>query len=215
MKRADEIWKLSVALIVILAAPLGLARADDEAGTVKKMYEFAKPSLVAVKYTWENELGSQELSAAGVIVREDGLVAFSIEIMPPALVPNDQIKRFKIIVPSDTQDETEIDGTFQGRDERSDLAFVKPENPVKWQAIKFVGETPVVGDRLYSVGMLPKSAGYKSWVTTATDGDGFARAGAADFGFGGIGGDWRRCAGWGGTGDRAGASAGTGGCAVG
>jgi len=167
MKRANVIWKLSVALMVVLAAPLGLARADDEAGTVKKMYEFAKPSLVAVKYTWENELGSQELSAAGVIVREDGLVAFSIEIMPPALVPNDQIKRFKIIVPSETQDETEIDGTFQGRDERSDLAFVKPENPVKWQAIKFVGETPVVGDRLYSVGMLPKSAGYKSWVTTA------------------------------------------------
>ena len=168
MKRIEGFlrWKLAMALI-LLALPCAAVRAEDQAATVRKMYELVKPSLVAVKYTWENELGSQELTAAGVIVSDDGLVAFPIGIVAPAVVPNDQIKRFKIIVPSDTSDENEIDATFQGRDERTNLAFVRPDSPQKWQAIKFVAETPKVGEPLYSVGMLPKAAGYKAWVTTA------------------------------------------------
>jgi S1-C subfamily serine protease len=142
-------------------------RAEDEAATVRKMYDLVKPSLVAVKYTWDNELGSQELSAAGVIVSDDGLVAFPIGIVTPALIPSDQMQRFKIIVPSENSDETEIDATFQGRDERINLAFVRPDSPQKWKSIKFVDAPPDTGDPLYSVGMLPKGAGYKTIVTTA------------------------------------------------
>src|SRR5580658_3491632 len=167
MKTAQEFSRIRFKVILLLLAlPFAAARADDQQATIKKMYELATPSLVAVKYTWENELGSQELSAAAVVVSDDGLVAFPIEIVAPAVVPTDQIKRFKIIVPSETQDETEIDATFQGRDERTNLAFVRPDSPQKWQAIKFIAKTPRVGEPLYSVGMLPKAAGYRSWVTT-------------------------------------------------
>ena len=134
---------------------------------VRKMHDLVKPSLVAVKYTWTNELGSQELTAAGVIVSDDGLVAFPIGIVTPLLIPDDQMQKFKIVVPSDTADETEIDATFQGRDERTSLAFVRPDSPQKWKPIKFADLSPKTGDPLYSVGMLPKGAGYKAIVTTA------------------------------------------------
>jgi serine protease Do len=77
------------------------------------------------------------------------------------------MQKFKIVVPSETADETEIDATFQGRDERTSLAFVRPDSPRKWKSIKFVDSSPRTGEALYSVGMLPKGAGYKAIVTTA------------------------------------------------
>jgi serine protease Do len=167
-------WRLPILITAILLALSSWpARADeaatvpDEAATVRRMYDLVKPSLVAVKYTWASELGSQELSAAGVIVSDDGLVAFPIGIVTPALVPDDQMQKFKIVVPSETADETEIDATFQGRDERTSLAFVRPDSPRKWKSIKFVDSSPRTGDPLYSVGMLPKGAGYKAIVTAA------------------------------------------------
>jgi serine protease Do len=159
------------ALIALLAAVLcsicSAARADETAATTRQMHDLAKPSLVAVKYTWSSELGSQELTAAAVIVGDDGLVAFPIEIVTPTVIPEDQMQKFKIIVPSETQDETEIDATLQGRDERTNLAFVKANSPQKWKSIKFVDSRPEIGDPLYSVGILPKGAGYKASVTTA------------------------------------------------
>jgi S1-C subfamily serine protease len=155
--------------IVALLAPM--VRADeqdpDDPAYIRKIFDQVKPSLVAVRYTWANELGSQELSAAGVIVSDDGLVAFPIGIVTPALVPSDQMQKFKIIVPSETSDEQEIDATFQGRDERTSLAFVRPDSPQKWKAIKFVDGNPQTGDPLFSVGMLPRGAGYKAIITTA------------------------------------------------
>jgi serine protease Do len=133
----------------------------------RELYDQKRSSLVAVKYSWESELRKQDLTAAGIVVSEDGLVMFPIAMVTPQMVPNEQMKDFKIIVPSDTQDETEIDATLEGRDERTSVAFVRAKEPQKWKAIKFV-EAPVeVGDMIYSVGMLPKGAGYKAHVTTA------------------------------------------------
>ncbi|MGD0542415.1 MAG: PDZ domain-containing protein [Tepidisphaeraceae bacterium] len=153
-------------IAVLLSLSSAIAAAQD-AKTIRAMYDLVKPSLVAVKYTWTNELGSQELSAAGVIVSDDGLVIMPIGIVTPALIPDDQMQKFKIVVPSETGDETEINATLQGRDERSSLAFVRADSPQKWKAIHFVDATPQTGDPLYSVGILPKGAGYKALVTTA------------------------------------------------
>jgi S1-C subfamily serine protease len=79
------------------------------------------------------------------------------------------MKDFKIIVPGD--EENEIDATFLGRDERSGLSFVAVKDPSKankWTPVKFDAESPApvpkVGDMLVSVGLLPKSAGYKSYL---------------------------------------------------
>jgi S1-C subfamily serine protease len=155
-----------IAIAILLSLSSAIANADD-AKTIRSMYDLVKPSLVAVKYTWTSELGSQELSAAGVIVSDDGLVIIPIGIVTPAIIPDDQMQKFKIVVPSETGDETEIDATLQGRDERTSLAFVRADSPQKWKSIKFVDESPQIGDPLYSVGILPKGAGYKALVTTA------------------------------------------------
>jgi serine protease Do len=156
-----------IAWAVTLLALSNAAALADEAATIRHMCELVKPSLVAVKYTWTSELGSQELSAAGVIISDDGLVVIPIGIVTPALVPDDQMHRFKIVIPSESGDETEIDATLQGRDERSNLAFIRTDSPQKWKAIKFIDTPMQIGDPLYSVGLLPKGAGYRTLVTTA------------------------------------------------
>ncbi|HEY1922539.1 MAG TPA: hypothetical protein VGG44_07210, partial [Tepidisphaeraceae bacterium] len=156
-----------IGFIAILLSLSSAAAVADDAKTIRSMYDLVKPSLVAVKYTWTNELGSQELSAAGVIISDDGLVIIPIGIVTPAIIPDDQMHKFKIIVPSETGDETEIDATLQGRDERTSLAFVRADSPQKWKSIKFVDAPPKIGDPLYSVGILPKGAGYKALITTA------------------------------------------------
>ena len=46
---------------------------------------------------------------------------------------------------------------------RTDLAFVKTREPQKWKSIKFVEQPPQVGDYVFSVGLMPKDAGYKSY----------------------------------------------------
>jgi S1-C subfamily serine protease len=152
---------------VAILLSMSSAAVADEAKAIRAMYDLAKPSLVAVKYTWASELGSRELSAAGLIVSDDGLVIIPINIVTPLIVPDDQMQKFKIVVPSETGDETEIDATLQGRDERSNLAFLRANSPQKWKSIKFVDSVPKTGDSLYSVGILPKGAGYKALVTTA------------------------------------------------
>ena len=174
--------------MVLLVAMSTAAACADDAATVRKIYDQVKPSLVAVKYTWANELGSQELTAAGVIVSDDGLVAFPIGIVTPALIPRDQMQKFKIVVPSDTGDETEIDATFQGRDERTSLAFVRPDSPQKWKSIKFEDISPETGDPLYSVGHAAQGGGIQGDGDDGDHVDATARAGAANAGVGATGG---------------------------
>ncbi len=85
------------------------------------------------------------------------LAAFNIQI------PDEQMQEFKVIVPSQTQDPQEFEAVFQGRDERTNLAFVKTKEPQKWKSIHFE-ESPVqVSDTVLSVGILPQAGGYKSY----------------------------------------------------
>src|SRR5918992_4401622 len=75
------------------------------------------------------------------------------------------MKEFKIIIPSQDADPQEIDAVFEGRDERTQMAFVRPKKSGEhtWKPLKFE-ESPVrVGDPILSVGLLPEPAGYKSY----------------------------------------------------
>lgn len=130
---------------------------------IRQRYDAVTPSLVAVDYVWQNELGRRELIRAGTIVGDDGLVMFPISLVD-LQIPDEQMKEFKIIVPRYPNDPEEIDAVFQGRDERTDLAFVKTKVPQHWKSVKFEENPPNVGDEVYSVGILPKAAGYKSYL---------------------------------------------------
>jgi serine protease Do len=159
-------FRLFVALS-ILSAVAGCASAPRlrdplSSDAAVKQYQAISPSLVAVQYVWESELGRREIVGAGIVVGDDGLVMTSIALLG-AQIPDAQMKDFKIIVPSETGDPQELDAVFQGRDERTDMAFVKTREPQKWKSIKFVEQPPQVGDYVYSVGILPKDAGYKSY----------------------------------------------------
>lgn len=150
-------------LVAALLITAGLAGAQPVQITPTKLYEEVTPSLVAVQYAWADELARREIIGAGVVVDED-LVMFSIELVP-TFIPDDQIKDFKIIVPSDQGDPEEVEAVFQGRDERTNMAFLKPAKPMHLKPVHFEDSKVTIGERLFSVGILPQGAAFKSYLS--------------------------------------------------
>lgn len=134
--------------------------------TPQQLYNRVTPSLVAVQYTWASELGRHDLIVAGVVISNDGLVMIPL-VGVSDHIPDVQMKDFKIIVPEENTDPKKLDAVFQGRDERSNVAFVKAVKPRHWTPIHFVKEKPAIGQTLYSVGILPKAAAYHSYLNKA------------------------------------------------
>jgi S1-C subfamily serine protease len=157
---------MAVLSALLLVFALRASAISPEAA--QKLVKEVTPSLVAVQYTYDGELGRRDFVGAGLVVGEDGLVITSITFTPQ-LLPDVQMKDFKIIIPGD--DLTEIDATFVGRDERSNLTFIRA-NPSKdqkqsrhWKPVKFEDIPVKIGDEILSVGMLGKTASYQSYFT--------------------------------------------------
>lgn len=148
---------LSVLVVLCAAASARAARP-----TPAELYERVTPSLVAVQYAFANEFSRQDFIGAGVVVGDD-LVMISMGLVSPQ-IPDEQMKDFKIIVPSPEGDPEELEAVFQGRDERTNMALVKAKNNPHWKAIKFEDEKVQVGERVISIGMLPQNAAYKAYL---------------------------------------------------
>ncbi len=155
---------LAAALLGLFGIVTGPTMAAVSSDVAQKLYEQTTPSLVVVKYTWANELDRRELSGAGVVVNEDGLIMSTISVFNP-LIPDEQMKDFKILIPNQDKEPEEIEAVFQGRDERTSLAFLRPkEGGRKWKPLKFE-EVPVkIGETVISIGMLPEVASYKTYL---------------------------------------------------
>jgi S1-C subfamily serine protease len=162
-------------LLVLLPAPAAGAANGIGADAAQKLYERVTPSLVAVQYTWESELGRRELAGAGVVITEDGLVMTQLSLFDMR-IPDEQLKEFKLIVPDAAGgDATELDAGLLGRDERYNLVFLRPKKEQsdeavaktmaerKWTAIKFEEVQVRVGEPVMSVGLLPEMAAYKAY----------------------------------------------------
>jgi serine protease Do len=169
--------RVALPLMLVLAFLLALAPRPTRAAAaataaamtpqdLRKLYERVTPSLVAVQFIWENELGRRELVGSGIVVGEDGLILTSMQMFDLRM-PDAQMKEFKIIVPSQTADHEEIDAVFQGRDERTQTAFVRPKSTSdrKWTPLKFDEDKVGPGDLIASIGLLPKNGGYKTYLT--------------------------------------------------
>ena len=158
----------TMAVLSALLVGFALRASAIAPDAAQKLVKEVTPSLVAVQYTYDGELGRRDFVGAGLVVGEDGTVITSISFTPQ-LLPDVQMKDFKIIIPGD--DLTEIDATFVGRDERSNLTFLRA-NPSKdkkqsmhWKPVKFENIPVNVGDEILSVGMLGKTASYQSYFT--------------------------------------------------
>ncbi len=145
-----------------------------EAVSPASILESARKSLVTVQYTFDSEMGKRELSGTGVIVRDDGLVAVTLGLIPLGL-PDAQLTEFKVILPPgvDGPEKVELDAEFMGRDERADLAFVRVKQDASttkrtFTPVKYGPSQVNVGDPLVSVGLLPKSAGYTPYAKLST-----------------------------------------------
>src|SRR5687767_821999 len=139
---------LSLTFLLTLA-PHGAAAAAEAITPqdLKKLYDRVTPSLVAVQFVWESELGRRELIGAGVVVGDDGLVMASMQMFDMR-IPDAQMNEFKIIVPSRESEHEEIDAVFQGRDERTQTSFIRPQKPQKWPVLKFEDSKVGPGDEV-------------------------------------------------------------------
>ena len=152
---------IAFTLLLLTAAAVSAGVSPEAA---QELYGRVTPSLVAVQYVFQNELGRHEFTGAGVIVGDDGLVMASMTMFPLQFA-DDQMKEFKILVPRENDEPQELEAIFQGRDERTNTAFLKTKEPQKWKSLHFE-ESPVkIGETILSVGMLPKSANYKTYFT--------------------------------------------------
>jgi S1-C subfamily serine protease len=125
---------LIVGVLAALLASASSAFAGLGQEATQKLYERVSPSLVAVKYTWESELGRRELAGTGIVVSDEGLVVCQLALFN-MIIPDVQLTDFKIIVPDPAGgDADEIDAVLHGRDERYNLAFLQPKGNVKGAA---------------------------------------------------------------------------------
>jgi len=150
--------KCVLALLLFTSA----ASATVTPEVAQELYGRVSPSLVAVQYIFQNPLGRIELTGSGVIVSEDGLVMASIMLFPTQF-PDDEMKDFKILVPREDGEPTEYEAVFQGRDERTNLAFLKTKESQHWKPIQFEDQKVKIGEPILSIGMLPKGANYKTY----------------------------------------------------
>lgn len=167
-------YRLTYLLLAVLIATTTFAQAPttppaspaDQAYS-QKLYAQVGPSLVAVQYTWESEMGRREVAGAGVVVSESGIIMTSLSLVDTR-IPDEQMKDFKVLVPSEDSDVQELDATFLGRDERADVAFVQVKDKRQWKPVRFVDHPVQVGEQVWSVGLLPKLAGYKPYIVSGT-----------------------------------------------
>jgi S1-C subfamily serine protease len=127
----------SFAILSLAALSARPVFADDQAQAI---YDKVTPSLVAVQFTYAGDTMQEDLIVPGIVVSDTGLVMFPMAIVNEAL-PDEQMTKFKIIIPHADRDDDEVDAVFQGRDERSDVAFVKAA-PVKVPAEKKLSAAP-------------------------------------------------------------------------
>src|SRR5688500_8549923 len=124
------IRRVAMAVTVLAWSVSAAALTPEEA---RALYDKVSPSLVVVQYTVDAEFGRQELTGQGVVIGEEGVVMTSVGFFPRQ-IPDTQMKDCKVVIPGDA--ESEIPATFLGRDERSDVAFLKTKQPQKWPAVK-------------------------------------------------------------------------------
>jgi S1-C subfamily serine protease len=141
------------------------------ASPIQQFYDRVTPSLVAVQFSFVGETVQRDLIVPGIVVRSDGLVMIPLSAVGEQ-VPDEQLKKFKIIIPRLDVDNEEVDAEFQGRDERCEMAFVKAKpaaddkKPHTWTPIEFTNAPLQVGDQVSSIGILPKSGGYHPIYTS-------------------------------------------------
>src|SRR2546423_13267146 len=105
-------------LAVVLAAAVPARAVSTD--TARKLYEQASPSLVAVKYTWESELGRRELIGAGGVVREGGLVMSPLSGVDMR-IPGEQMKGVTLTIAPGGKGAEGVGTGLPGGGERGDV----------------------------------------------------------------------------------------------
>ncbi len=158
---------ITARLIPLLAAILLPSTAGAQTAlTPAQIYAKVAPAMVAVQFTWDSERGRQDLVGIGIVCDAAGTILLPLVMANPGL-PDDQMKDWKVYIPREGKDPDEVPATFLGRDERNGVAFVRTTENKNRPFVTFTDLPTDVGQTVYSVGVLPKSGGYRPYLTTA------------------------------------------------
>lgn len=177
---------LTAALAVILGLTGSATGTQSEEGKGAHIADFdhaalrdeVAKSLVVLQYVWDGEADRRELQALAIVIDDTGLVMAPADIMP-SMLPDSQLKDFKLLIPRTDGDPIEVPATLQGRDDRSSVVFVRADSredattqsttqataeDVTWTPVEFVAEEVAVGQPLVSVGRLGEDGGYTPYI---------------------------------------------------
>ena len=165
-----------LAILVLSIPSLALAQSNPttipsaastpDMSSSNPIFTEAVPSLVAVRFTFNSDFGKHDFVGPGIVVRPDGLVMIPL-VMVDERIPDSQMIDFKIIRTNYPHDPVIVDAVFQGRDPRTNTAFVKAKDPSGWTPIQFQDVQPKIGDTIWSVGLLPQQDGYAPYLMHA------------------------------------------------
>jgi serine protease Do len=151
---------LLLANLVLL--PAAAVRADETADRIRRVQQQVTPSTVIISFYIEREDGARaDAHVLGTVVGKGNLVMFASAAIP-SQIPLSQFRGFHVVV-TKGDDLVEYEAEYLGKDEQSQVAFVKvtdPEAP-SLPPLEFVEDVEVrIGDPLLTLANLGEPDGF-------------------------------------------------------
>ena len=151
--------------------PAGDVQRETDQGFARHLVAAVTPSLVGVQYTYAGDVDQGTYVFAGVVVDDRGLVMIPLQDVGPT-VADAQLQKWMVLTPSpDGGVPSAVDAIFQGRDRRSQTAFVRAatgRSTRVWTPVHFVDRRVSPGDKVFSVGLTPRACGHRPYLSECT-----------------------------------------------
>ncbi|MFM1852455.1 MAG: hypothetical protein RIS54_2139 [Verrucomicrobiota bacterium] len=160
--RADEALRVvRWAGALILGLVVGLVGVKAEVA-LEDHWRVRLPSVVALEFAVDTELGRQTVQTFGTVIDEKGTVIFPAQTINARLALN-QLKDFRFYRPGDS--EHSLPATYLGHDEFTGWEFARVTNPADAAGLTPIttfgqAPAPAIAQQLWGIGLRKKDEGF-------------------------------------------------------
>ncbi len=154
---------LPFVLTPICLAAVSLFGGDDLAEGVGDLFTERAKSVVAIEYFIQRELDRSPVDTVGLVIDSEGLIVIN-ESAVPNWLPPDHFKDFKVYPPGEGGDGYEAE--YLGSDYLNGWHYLKVEEALRPRLVpiaKFETTTPVMGQKLWGIGILDQNFDYRAY----------------------------------------------------